>query len=129
MEYKYIKPLKEQEIIRKFFDKNHAVLPEYFEKYFEKYNGSRPSLNLFILENGEEKVLNTFLSFNEEDKENVFKAKRRVTEDNNEIIPFANDPAGNYFCLKKEKVVFYSHESGEIYPAADSFENFINKLQ
>lgn len=64
------------------------------------------------------------MSFNEEDKENVYKAIKRVSEDNDKLVPIAKDPGGNYFCLFDGKVVFWSHEDGEIIEAADSLESF-----
>lgn len=64
------------------------------------------------------------MSFNEEDKENVYKAIKRVSEDNDKLVPIAKDPGGNYFCLFYGKVVFWSHEDGETIEAADSFESF-----
>lgn len=64
------------------------------------------------------------MSFDEEDKENVYKAIKRVSEDNDKLVPIAKDPGGNYFCLFDGKVVFWSHEDGETIEAADSFESF-----
>lgn len=129
MEFKYVKPLAKEDSIHAFFKLYGVSMPEKFERFFKDNNGSRPSLNTYVLKNGAEKVLNSFLSFNEGDRENVYKAKRRTMEDDVALIPFANDPAGNYFCLKESAVVFYSHEDGEEIGAADSFEEFLNKLQ
>lgn len=129
MNYKYVKPLKDDTCIKKFFQNNGVSLTDTFETFFKENNGGRPSLNICLLQNGSEKVVNNFLSFNEEDKENVYKAKRRTEEDNKKLLPFAKDPAGNYFCLLDGAVVFYSHEDGAVFKAAESFESFIGKLQ
>lgn len=128
MEYKYVKELADAGSIQNFFERNHVELPGEFDAFFKKNNGGRPSSNLCVLKNGEEKVVNNFLSFNENDRENVYKAKRSIEADDRRPIPFAKDPAGNYYCLLEGAVVFYTHEDGEITEIADSFQDFTGQL-
>lgn len=129
MKVMYVKPLADKESISMFEKKVGKNFPKDFVHFFEENNGGRPDICNIILNNGTEKVLNNFLSFNESDRDNVYKARKRVEEDGNELIPFASDPAGNYFCLKNSEVVFLDHENGEEIPAASSFAKFLEKLQ
>ena len=129
MDVKYVKPLKDKEAIEALFAEHGAKIPQGFTDFFVKYNGGRPLDNTCVLKDGSERVVNSFLSFNEEDKENVYKAIRRVGGDNQRLIPFAGDPAGNYYCLLDGRVVFWSHEDGEIIEAAESLEAFYHALR
>lgn len=129
MKVKYIKTLTNENSIEDFAITNGITFSKEFVLFFKTNNGGRPDTNEVSLEKGSEKVVNSFLSFNEEDKENVYKAKKRVEEDDQTLVPFANDPSGNYFCLKNGEVVFYSHEDGETFKVADTFEMFLEKLQ
>ena len=129
MECKYSKPLADSGAMERFFAEHRSIMPGGFADFFSKYNGGRPEQNECVLKDGSERVVNNFLSFNEEDKENVYKAKKRVDEDNAGLVPFAKDPGGNYFCLLDGRVVFWTHEDGEIIEAADSFESFCAMLK
>lgn len=128
MEYKFVKPLRDRSAIESFFAERGVVIPPGFMELFTRNNGGRPEENECVLKDGSERVVNNFLSFNAEDKENVYKAIKRVSEDNKKLIPFARDPAGNYFCLLDGRVVFWDHEDGEIVEAAGSFLEFCEIL-
>jgi hypothetical protein len=127
MEIKYVKQLKDENSISIFAKNNGVDFPEEFIEFVKKNNGGRPVKNEVVLTNGSEKVVNSFLSFNDEDKENVYKARRWVSNKN--LIPFANDPAGNYYCLLDGKVVFYFHEDDSVVDVAESFGTFLEKLK
>jgi hypothetical protein len=124
---KYIKPLKDPDIIEKWAKSNNIKFPEGFITFFRMYNGGRPTKNTIKL-NKREFVVNSFLSFNKDDKENVYNIKNILSKIDKDLIPFANDPAGNYFCLKSNKVVFYFHEDDSIIEVCSSFDEFIMKL-
>lgn len=85
--------------------------------------------NECVLKDGSERVVNNFLSFNEEDKENIYKAIKRVSEDNDKLVPIAKDPRENYFCLFDGKVAFWSHEDGEIIDVAETFEQIFEMMK
>lgn len=129
MECKYIKPIKNQDAIELFQEQLGFKLPHEYISFIKINNGGRPDLNVIVLKSGVEKVVNKFLSFNESDKENIFSAKGRTEEDDKELVPFAVDPAGNYYCFKRDEVFFYNHEDGELQFAADSFSDFIGLLK
>lgn len=129
MECRYVKPMENEEAVELFQRRSGAVLDSAYAVFIKANNGGRPERNIVTLKNGSEKVVNTFLSFNEADKENVYKAKRRTEEDDAKLIPFAADPSGNYFCFKDSAVYFYDHEDGGLQMAADSFTAFLDMLK
>ncbi|HBB13440.1 MAG TPA: hypothetical protein DCZ76_04100 [Treponema sp.] len=45
----------------------------------------------------------------------------------NSLIPFASDPAGNYFVLRNGKICLWQHEIDETIELADTFTNFLKK--
>lgn len=61
-------------------------------------------------------MLGSILSYNEDDKEadDVYTAMQSIH--NQQLIPFAIDPFGNYFCISGDShtVVFWDHEEGTI---------------
>ena len=126
---KYCKPIKNNKVISSFFEKYDKKIPEGFEEFFINNNGGRPVQNTCFLQNGSEKVVNCFLSFNEEDKENIYKAKAVLEKIDNAILPFASDPSGNYYCIKDGFIYFCSHEEAKLYPIANSFISFIETLK
>jgi hypothetical protein len=127
MEIKYVKQLNDENSINTFARDNGIDFSVEFVEFFKKNNGGRPDKNEVELVNGSEKVVNSFLSFNDNDKENVYKARRRIEDKN--LIPFACDPAGNYYCLKGGKVVYYSHEDNDVVDVAKSFAEFLGKIE
>lgn len=129
MNVKFVKELKDDNLIHDFFEKIGKDIPKGFEDYFKKYNGGRPEKNEVQLNDGSEVVLNNFLSFNHDDKDNVYKAWERMCEENYEMIPFARDPSGDYYCLKGEEIFFYRHEEENCILIVSSFEEFINMLK
>lgn len=128
MEFKYFKPIKKENSIVEFFDNAYVIPQDDFISFFKDNNGARPSLNECTLKNGKEKVINSFLSFNEEDKDNVYFAREIVEKVDSRLIPFAKEPSGDYYCLKGKKVVYYCLEDEDVIEVADSFEQFINSL-
>ena len=97
----------------------------------KEYNGARPSKKAFKTEKKVEHVIKGFLSFNKEDKENIFQVyewnKNFIDEE--EYFAIANDPFGNYIISdKRGKIYYFEHEAGNIEFVADSFEKFIELL-
>ena len=104
--------------------------PETFKDCIRKYNGGRP--NLCIFSNNKQKIhsIKTFLSFNPEDKENVWKIYQWQYDDiANHYIPIAIDNFGNIICFNyNSEIIFYNHENQEIEYVSSSFDEFIISL-
>lgn len=131
MEFKFIKELKDEKNIEKFEIESGMKLSKEYREFIKKYNGSRPSKKAFKTISGKEHLVKSFLSFNEEDKENVFseyKVGYRFYGEN--YCAVANDSFGNYILRdNEEKIYYFAHETGEIELIANSFANFIALLE
>ncbi len=125
--WKYVKPLKNANAID-VFEKEHAVsFPADLREILFKNNGGRPSLKYYDTKTEKDKEFKTLLSFNEEDIETVYKHYPLDTSDKS-MIPFASDPAGNYFVLKDNSIYLWKHESDSTIFLASSFSVFLSML-
>ncbi|MCR5743305.1 MAG: SMI1/KNR4 family protein [Lachnospiraceae bacterium] len=111
--WKYVKPLKETDAVKKFLKTQKITLPSSLISIIEKYNGGRPSEKSVITETNHEYVFKALLSYNDSDKETIYKIYPELFKASN-CFPFASDTAGNFICYdrKKKKYVLYNHETG-----------------
>lgn len=122
-------PLKNPNAIEVFEIKFMYMLEDDIKEFFKRNNAGIPDKNLVLLANGEEKVLDSLLSFNPNDDENVYDyAEHFRGAVKLEKLPFAKDPFGNLFCLEKDKVLYWEQETDEFYLVNESFGEFIKKL-
>ena len=125
--WKYVKPLKNANAID-VFEKEHAVsFPADLREILFKNNGGRPSLKYYDTKTEKDKEFKTLLSFNEEDIETIYKHYPLDTSDKS-MIPFASDPAGNYFVLKDNSIYLWKHESDSTIFLSSSFSVFLSML-
>ena len=78
------------------------------------YNGGRPSNRIFDTDSAKERELKSFLSFNKEDKETVWKIfSWNKDELKDKYIPFGIDNFGNLICFNadNDNIVFINHEN------------------
>lgn len=118
----------DESTIKKVEMKFGITLPNDYKSVIIDNNNARPSINTFDAEYTTEHVFKKLLSLKEDDIENVYKAKKVLSEVDNTLFPFANDPAGNYLCFKGESVVYWLHEDNTILEVANSFTEFLAKL-
>ncbi len=131
MEWKYVKTLKSEDLIYEFERLVKYSFSDSFRKCIIENNGGRPSKKAFDTDKAKERELKSFLSFNKEDRETVWKIfEWNKDELTNKYVPFAIDNFGNIICFEvnTNKVVFINHENMSIEVIADDFEEFINKL-
>ena len=131
MEWKYVKPLKSEDLISEYEALVGYQLPEAFKECVRQYNGGRPANRTFDTDKSQERSLKSFLSFNREDRETVWKtvdcmSKKTVQS----YAPFAIDNFGNLICFDKQNdsVVFLDHESRKTEIAAPDFPSFMEAL-
>ena len=80
------------------------------------------------MSNGDESDVKALLSFNETDRENIYKAIGYfILQYQGNLVPFASDSAGNYYCEKESKIALWTQE-GEVIPVSNSFPDFLNSL-
>lgn len=131
MEMKYVKHLVDPSEIARY-EKQFAVrLPSSYKSFVAQYNGGRPSLKCFKTENDAERVIKSFLSFNSQDRETIWKITEWNAEElQNQYVPFAIDPAGNLICFKMvdNSIAFIDLETLNIEKASASFDQFLSEL-
>lgn len=131
IQWKYVSPLKEGTEVECLEIKYHYPLPEDLKKCIEKYNGGIPTPEVLDFSENKNKVFGGLLSFNEGEDDNIYdfvelfenKEKTGLT-----MFPFGIDPAGNFYCVKDKKIVFYNHETNQTVPICDTFTQFIKML-
>ena len=113
-------------------------LPIDYLKIAMKYNYARPMPNTIMP--GKE-VFNNLITLSRKDENSMVEIYKFVSESaSNLIVPFATDPAGNYFCFKYKDsrdrnpvVVFWDHENwnapvNSLKVLAKSFTDLVSKL-
>lgn len=131
MEWKYVKPLASMDNIEKFEELVSYRFPEEFKKCVIEYNGGRPIKCTFDTDKTSERELKSFLSFNENDKETVWKLYEWINKEIfDKYVVFAIDNFGNMICFSKmdNSINFISHEEMDIENIAKDFNSFIQML-
>lgn len=131
MNWKYVKPLKSIKNIDDFECLVKYVFPEEFRKCVIENNGGRPELCCFNTDKVKERALKSFLSFNKNDRETVWKLYEWSKDElADKYVPFAIDNFGNLICFNvdNDHIVFINHESLSIEFINSTFEEFVNSL-
>ena len=123
--------LKNENVFEKIEKKRNIKIPEALKSLIKEANAATPDTHRFLLQ-GNEMTLGGILSFNEEDEQEgidtVFSAMEAVND--NDLLPFAIDPFGNYICYSQSKgnVVCWNHEKLEVSDTGKTIGEFIADL-
>jgi len=131
IQWRYVKPLKDKNLVEDFECAVTYEFPNSFKECIENYNGGRPSESVFDTYKTKGIAMKSLLSFNKEDKENIWSLNEWVKNDlNNLFIAFAIDNFGNLICfdMRNDNIIFWNHEKNEKEFVAKSFDEFLNKL-
>lgn len=131
MEWKYIKKLKSIDLIDDFECMAKYVFCDAFRNCVIANNGGRPSKRIFDTDKVKERELKSFLSFNKEDRETVWKIFECNKEElTNKYVPFGIDNFGNLICfdVNNDKIVFVNHEDMSVEAVAENFDCFMSGL-
>lgn len=134
LEWDFIKPLKSVELIDQFEQKVGFKFPQSFRDCVIANNAGYPSMNTFDTDKEKERVFDSLLSFNPEDKCNVWDYYDWSAEDFEELgqryIEFASSGFGDPIAFDPETgyVIFVDHETLEIELIAKTFDEFLDKL-
>lgn len=127
MEWAYVKVLIDNSVFENIERTYNVEIPKYLKEIISKYNGGRPKKRLFDTQNSKEKVLQGLISFNKEDKANIF-----IYEDllRKGYIPFAITEFGDAICVNidNEFIGLYLHELDKFEYVCDNIEKFLNIL-
>ncbi len=133
-EWKYIEPLQSDDSIYEFEKIINYTFPNEFKKVVRSYNGGIPDKRKIKLSSGHEVVFKRLLSFNKNDRENVFSVFNWVSSHIKKgLVPFGIDPAGNYFCFdynntNKGSIVFWDHEINKHSFVSNTFTQFLDMM-
>lgn len=127
MEWKYVKPLKDNSVFENIEKIYNVEIPIYLKELITKYNGGRPEKSIFDTKKSKERVLQGLISFNKEDKANIFIYEELLKKG---YIPFAITEFGDLVCInnKNKNVELYLNENETIESICDSIEVFYHKL-
>ena len=132
MVFKYVKPIESIECIQLFESKMNFQFPDSFRLMVKEYNGGRPEKRTFDTRAVQGRELKTFLSFNENDTENIWSINQYQDEIfRDKYIAFAIDHFGNLICFEKTgaTIVFFDHEIENVEYIAENFDAFIDALK
>lgn len=127
--WRYKIDLKDNSVFKKIEVNKGIVIPKEIKEFIIEHNGESPDDNCIVI-NGTERVLDSVLSFNEEELDAVNFDSAFNSINNKNLIPFAVDPFGNYYCfsLVHESVCYFKHEEQKIEITNYSIKKFIENL-
>lgn len=123
MSWAYVKPIKSVDLIGEFIEKTGYGFCDSFRECVKRNNGGRPSMRAFVTEEDNEHEIKTFLSFNKDEKENIWK---REYESDKRHIPFAIGNFGNLICFDKQNgnVVLVNQGNNKTEAVDGDFDSF-----
>lgn len=135
LEWDFIKPLKSVALIDEFEEKVGFKFPQSFRDCVIANNGGYPNKIAFDTDKTKERVFDSLLSFNREDRCTVWDfydaaAREDFEELGKAYIEFASSGFGDPIAFDPETgyIIFVNHETLEIELIAKTFEEFLDKL-
>lgn len=124
MVWKYVKTIKEDKL-SKAEESLDIKLSKELRNIILQYNNGRPERTCFDTKTERGKMLKKILSYNEEDKDNVYLFSKLIDKG---YVPFAITEFGDVICESKEQAIYlYTHELNEFDYVAKNVEEFINE--
>lgn len=120
--WKYGKPSTDEEI-EKVENELGFKFPNQYKSIIKKYNGGRPTPNVFDISTRKGLVFNSLITLNK-----IPSVYKRISKESSGIIPFADDPSGNIIAFKNNAIVLWDHETNKIYSISSSFNSLLNSL-
>lgn len=112
IEWKYVKELKDPICVKEFLRKYHIRLPQNITDCILKYNGGRPHDKDITTRNGEGYVFKNLLSYNKDDKENIYSIYPDLFR-GTDLFPIGLESSGDMVCFnnKTRRIVLWKHET------------------
>lgn len=124
MEWKYIKSVTEKDL-KEFENKFDVKLSNKLKEVILNYNNGRPSNNLFDTLSEKGKVLKKMISYNKDDKDNVYIFSEIIDKG---YMPFAITEFGDIICESKDESIYlYKHELDKFEYITENINQFVNK--
>lgn len=130
MEWNKVKQLEDKGAIEEFEKKFNYILPVDFKEFVENYNGARPNIKVFDCKESKMHVFNHMLSFNKNDKLNIWNINFNSDNSSDKYLIFGVTSFGDFLCFDRETnhVIYLEHETMEIEEVATTFTQFINSF-
>ena len=134
LQWDFVLPLKDAGSIDEFERKVGFKFPQSFRDCVIANNAGYPNRDTFDTDKEEQRTFKSLLSFNREDKENVFDYYDWSDEDFEELgkqyVAFASSCFGDPIAFDPETgyVIFVDHETLDIELIAKTFDEFLEKL-
>ena len=127
MEWKYVKELKDKTVIENIEKTSNILIPTDLKQIIVKYNGGRPEKNVFDTTCSKERVLKSLISYNKEDKENIYLYTEVFDK---KLLPFAVTEFGDLICYneKSNEIDLYLHEQDKCEKICDNILEFFDNL-
>lgn len=117
LNWKFVKPLKDQSSIALIEKEWEVKLPTPFIDLVTKHNSGVPEKTAFDTKLSVGKSFGELLNFNLDSNDNVLSEYKNIEDQlPPDVFPFAADPGGNYICFdyrintKNPQIVFWNHE-------------------
>lgn len=124
MDWKYVKTISESKL-SEVETRLGIKLSQKLREIILNYNNGRPERICFNTKTEQCKTIKKILSYNEEDKDNVYMFNKLIDKG---YIPFAITEFGDAICESKEESIYlYKHELDEFEYVAVNVEEFINE--
>ena len=114
------------------FEKQYKIkFPDEYKEIVTANDGASPVPQNFLVA-GTERVFNYLVKVS--DLQTMFVNICREYSCGKKLVPFADDPAGNYICFDysdnktSPTVVFFELDRGQCFKIAEDFTEFINSL-
>ena len=134
MDWKYVKELKDKDLVLSFLKSKGVKLPAEVIELIEMHNGGRPLRKCFDTNKHKECVFKSLLSYNPDDLETIYKVYKKGCDTNfieMKLYPIALDPFGNFICVDLkdgERIVLLRMETLDVETVADNITLFVNSL-
>lgn len=131
IQWKYVSPLKDKFKIDDLEIKYCYQLPDDLKNCIVEHNAGVPVPCLIDFRGNRDKVFGGLLSYNADDMDNIYEFVELFRKEGSSLLsmfPFGIDPAGNFFCVKDKRIVFYDHETERVFPICDTFTQFLGML-
>lgn len=123
MDWKYVKIISESKLLEVEVKFGIKLSPK-LREIILKYNNGKPERTCFDTKTEQGKMLKKILSYNKEDKDNVYIFSELIDKG---YIPFAITEFGDVICESKEQTIcLYKHEFDEFEYVAKDIDDFIN---
>ncbi|MEB1809501.1 MAG: SMI1/KNR4 family protein [Bacillaceae bacterium] len=125
VKWKYSKGEVNEATIAELESFYQVTFPAFYKKIIRKYNGARPRPCIIHIKQGIDIELRSFLPVGKPLPDNLVTINKALQGSlPKDVIAFANDDFGNYFCFdfrKKDRVVtlFFEHETSNFTAISD----------